>query len=377
MNRLIFIFTFIFASSSALYTQTAEELKKLGNIELDSANYTKAISFYLKAIEIDSTYFDAYFNLGIAFSYQSDFDKAIENYKKAIHVNDSVAETYFAVGALYANLQETDKAIEYYRKGLHRNPGSAEEQLVLGMLYNEKEYFSYATLHFRKAAQLGNSTAQQMLTENQISWKTAFTPPQYDSIAEKIKQKESNLYYPVLWARYQQGDSTLNLEEKRHIYYGYVFHENFSPYMPGGDTKKAYAILNKEQPTEKEWKTLIGLLDDLIQHEPFNIRLIYYQSIAYEALQQQEDLNRCIHKIKCLMDALNSTGDGLEKESAIHVIAPSHEYGFLFLHNFSAQSQALINGGFDLLYLQPNKKGITELWFDVNQALGYMEKKLK
>lgn len=70
MNRLIFIVTLIFASNSALYTQTAEELKKPGNIELDSANYTKAISFYLKAVEIDSTYFDAYFNLGIAFSYQ-------------------------------------------------------------------------------------------------------------------------------------------------------------------------------------------------------------------------------------------------------------------------------------------------------------------
>lgn len=249
MNRLILILTIVFTSSPLLYPQTAEEWKKRGNIELDSANYARAIGHYLKALETDSTYFDAYFNLGIAYSYQSDYEKAIENYKKAILINDSVAKSYFAIGALYANLQETDKAIEFYKKGLHRNPGSAEEQMVLGMLYKEKGYFSYATLHFRKAAQLGNSTAQELLTENQISWETTFNPPQYDSVAENIQKKESNCYYPVLWARYQQGDSTLTLEEKRHLYYGYVFDKKFSPYNPGGDTKKAYAILEKERKT--------------------------------------------------------------------------------------------------------------------------------
>ncbi|MDR2816522.1 MAG: tetratricopeptide repeat protein, partial [Proteiniphilum sp.] len=83
-----FLLTVILITFSAnIFSQTAEEWKKLGNAESDSANYTKAIEYYQKAIETDSNYFDAYFNLGSAFGEIHEFDKAIEYYSKAITKN--------------------------------------------------------------------------------------------------------------------------------------------------------------------------------------------------------------------------------------------------------------------------------------------------
>lgn len=198
--------------------------------------------------------------------------------------------------------------------------------------------------------------------------------PNYDLIKLNIENKQSNFYYSKLWDRFQHGDSTMTLEEKRHLYYGYVFHKNYSPYGGVDNSKQVNPILDKEKPTQKDWKKLVSLLNTSLKAEPFNFRYLYYQSIAYEYLNKPVNARKNIQKIWTIVDALISTGDGLTKETAIHVIAVSSEYDYLFFNNLSMRSQALMNGGYDVLYLQPNEDGLEEMWFDVNQSLNYLNK---
>ena len=78
---------------------------------------------------------------------------------------------------------------------------------------------------------------------------------------------------------------------------------------------------------------------------------------------------------------LVSTGDGWSKETAIHVIAVSQEYDFLFLNGLEMHTQLFIDGGYDVLQvvssegneedmtLMGNEDNLNELWFDVNQAM--------
>jgi hypothetical protein len=168
----------------------------------------------------------------------------------------------------------------------------------------------------------------------------------------------------------------MTLEEKNHLYYGYVFNKNYSPYNQP-DTKNINEILSKDTITEAEWAKLIPLTDTLLKVVPFNLRNIYYQMIAYKKLGKLNDAAKNNQKILCVLDAMNSTGDALTMETAIHVIAVSNEYDYMFFINVSLQSQTLIQGGYDLLSLQPNDSGIEELWFDVNQPLGYLDKTFK
>jgi hypothetical protein len=146
---------------------------------------------------------------------------------------------------------------------------------------------------------MGDSTAQQFFADSDMSWEDNFLKPDYEQIKSNIKNKQSELYYSKLWDRYQQGDSTLTIDEARHIYYGYIFNKDYSSVLRAWDTK----------------------------------------------------------------------------ETAIHVIAVPTEYDYLFLNNLPIGSQALINGGFDVLYLGENELGIEEMWFDVNQSLNNMFKK--
>jgi hypothetical protein len=205
----------------------------------------------------------------------------------------------------------------------------------------------------------------------------SFVKPDYEQIKLNIGNKQSNFYYSKLWDRFQQGDSTMTLEEKRHLIYGYVFHENYSPYSSANNSEQVNSILDKENPTKKEWEELISLLNASLSVEPFHCRFLYYQSIAYNALNKSVDVDRNMRKIQSIVDALDSTGDGLSQESAIHVIAVYNEYDILFVNNFSMQSQRLVNGGYDVLSLTPNKYGIKELWFDVNQPFSYLSRSMK
>jgi len=374
IKKKILVSVIFLTASINLFSQTAEEWKELGNIELDSANYNKAIEYYQKSIEVDSNYFNAYYNLGLAFMQLSDFDSAIKYCRKAITKNDTIADTYFLLGSVYAEKQDFDNAIKMYKDGILLKPNSPKEYYYLSFLYNEKNIGVYVILYARKAAQLGDTLAQQFLTDNEISWEDNFEKPDYEQIKLNIENKQSNFYYSKLWGRFQQGDSTMTLDEKRHLYYGYVFHKKYSPYSDAHDYKQVNAILNKEKPTKKEWEKLVSLLNTSLSAEPFSCRYLYYQSIAYNALKKSVDADKNFKKIRSIVDALLSTGDGLLKETAIHVIAVSNEYDYLFLNNLSRQSQALINGGYDVLYLQPNEDGLEEMWFDVNQSLNNMLK---
>jgi len=376
-SRTFLLTAALFITSINLFSQTAEEWKKLGNTEFDSANYDKAIEYYQKAVETDSTYFDAYHNLGNTFSQILDFDKAIEYYSKAITIKDTVANTYFALGGVYAQKQDYDKVIELFKKGLRLKPNSPEEYYYLSFLYYEKNIGVYAMLYAKKAAQLGDTLAQQFFIDNEMLWEDNFEKPDYEQIKQNIENKQSNFYYSKLWARFQQGDSTMTSEEKRHLYYGYVFHKKYSPYSDAHDYKKVNTILNKEKPTKKEWKKLVSLLNTSLSAEPFSIQYLYYQGIAYDALKKSVAADKNFKKIRSIVDALISTGDGLSKETAIHVIAVSNEYDYLFLNNLSMRSQALINGGYDVLYLQSNEDDLEEMWFDINQSFNYLMKSVK
>ena len=377
VTKTILLAVVLFPATINLFSQTAEEWKKLGNIESDSANYKKAIEYYKKAIETDSTYFDAYHNLGNTFAQILDFDKAIEYFNKAIAINDTVADTFFAIGSVYAQKQDYDNAIKTFKEGLHLEPNSPEEYYFLSYLYQEKGSSIYAMLYAKKAAQLGDTLAQQYFISNEMSWDDNFVKPDYEQIKLNIENKQSNFYYSKLWDRFQQGDSTMTLEEKRHLYYGYVYNKNYAPYSETHDYKQVNAILDKEKPTKEEWEKLVSLLNTSLSAEPFSCRYLYYQSVAYSALNKSIDADKNMNKIRSIVDALISTGDGLSKETAIHVIAVPNEYDYLFLNNLSMQSQAFVNGCYDVLYLQQNEDGLEEMWFDVSQPYKTLSKLFK
>lgn len=55
----------------------------------------------------------------------------------------------------------------------------------------------------------------------------------------------SRYYYPKLMGRYEQNETIMNLDDYRHLYYGYLFQEDFNPYRHNEASTKTRAFITK------------------------------------------------------------------------------------------------------------------------------------
>lgn len=346
----------------------------MGNAALDSADYERAEEYYMKAIEVDSMHIDAYHKLGSLYLDILDYDSVIKYSNMAIEIDYNDAYAWNRLVIAYALKNDFDSAIELFKKHVAANPDSPHVQYHLGWLYMRIGNHISAMRHIRRAAQLGSTLAQEIFTYSGTHWDDSFIKPDYGQIKQNIENKESEFYYPVLFEKYLKGDERMTLDEYRHLYYGYVFNENYSPYADEITNSKINEIIAKEKPAREELERLVLLIDTALNRQPFNIAYLWRQSNAYDALNMFDESRKNEYKIYMIINTLNSTGDGLTKETAIHVISVASEYDYLFKNKVSAKSQALVDGGYDVLYLDENIAEIKEMWFDISQPFGSLSK---
>lgn len=109
----------------------AEELKALGNKEVSSGNYEKAVELYTKAIELNSTNPIYYCNRAAAYSSLGSHDKAIEDAKKALEIDPKYAKAYSRLGFSLYSTGQAQAALEAYAEGLKiegSNPSPAMQK---------------------------------------------------------------------------------------------------------------------------------------------------------------------------------------------------------------------------------------------------------
>ena len=73
------------------YIAAANAFDELGKTYYSLKDYTKAIEWYKKAIEVDKKYVEAYVDLGITYFAQENFDDAYISFQDAIQVNKEYA----------------------------------------------------------------------------------------------------------------------------------------------------------------------------------------------------------------------------------------------------------------------------------------------
>lgn len=111
------IFLFI---SSICYSQDKELLLSQGKDASVKENYSLAIYYLDKAIQLDPKYWDAYTSRAHAYSMSGDYQKAIEDFNLVLKNDANCAHCYFGLaniknvdfGDKYSSIQLYTKAIE-------------------------------------------------------------------------------------------------------------------------------------------------------------------------------------------------------------------------------------------------------------------------
>jgi len=212
-----------------------------------------------------------------------------------------------------------------------------------------------------------------LIISNSFSQEIKFEKPNYKKISKEIKKKKSKFYYKELFDRYLDGDTTFNLNEKRHLYYGFSFQEEYSPYSSSTYTDSLKTLYEKDTLTNFDFKEIIKFSKLILDKNPFDLRAINNLNYAYYSLENKDLENIYNYKSLLIIDVIMSSGDGISEKSAFYVIYVSHEYDLINALGFGlGGEQSLTGNGFDYLKLQDNEFGIEGFYFEISRSLEHL-----
>jgi hypothetical protein len=201
--------------------------------------------------------------------------------------------------------------------------------------------------------------------------------PAYKKIEKKIKSKKSGFYYPELFQRYLNSDSTFTIEQKRHLYYGFAFQPNYAPYDISVISDSVRAIYDKTELADTDYIELLRYSDSLLADNPFNLRAMDTKLFVYDHLANEAEFMKNMIKMNSIYDAILSSGDGTTMEDAFYVIFTTHEYDLLRLLGLNFGGEQSLIDHYDYLKLQENEYGLKGLYFDVSPCLNHLGLMLK
>ncbi|QDH78689.1 DUF4919 domain-containing protein [Echinicola soli] len=204
-----------------------------------------------------------------------------------------------------------------------------------------------------------------------------FERPDYKEIETAIKDKASLMYYPQLLERFQRADSTLNLAEMRHLYYGFVFQCTYAADEPEKVVDSLDAILRKEVHRDEDLKRIVSFGKKVLEKKPFDLNVMNYQLYALENLKDTVEYKKVTFKMDMIFETLLSSGDGATKETAFFVIDPAHELILMETLGLRPGDNHQSIGKYDFLELAANDIGLEGLYFDLSPYRNFLMHSLR
>lgn len=203
------------------------------------------------------------------------------------------------------------------------------------------------------------------------------TAPDYKSIEQNVKNSSSNFNYSDLMERYELGDSTMTVDEMRHLYFGYVFQPTYNPADTSQYNSKMATVLNRQHFSDQDYDEVLQFANALLEEDPFNMRALNAKLLVYAQKNNVDAYKRTAQKRNIIQRAIVSSGDGMSKTTPYYVIKVSHEYDLLgFLgFRFGGQDKIEKNCNCNSLTLAPNRFGVDKMYFNILPTFEYARRK--
>ena len=130
-------------------------------------DFENAKKNYLKAIDADPNYIEAYDNVAVIFRKLKDYDKAIEYYKKSIELYPDGAMAHQNLALVYSLLTNYEGAIEEYEILIKLNPNDPEGYFGIANCNMMLSNFDMALTNAEKAVKIYEDTGSPLLADGQ------------------------------------------------------------------------------------------------------------------------------------------------------------------------------------------------------------------
>lgn len=141
----------ILKAGAAMYPSSKNIYNNLGLYLMDVNQTDSSIIYLQKAIQVDSAFSSAWFNLGNAWARKLDYHKAIEAFNKTIELNPLNEDGWNNLGNSYAAMNDFKNALKYFLKVEELNPGNPKAMNNLAVTYHYLGDTAKSNEYFRKA----------------------------------------------------------------------------------------------------------------------------------------------------------------------------------------------------------------------------------
>ncbi|HSR89413.1 MAG TPA: tetratricopeptide repeat protein [Candidatus Udaeobacter sp.] len=130
---------------------------RLGNDYMLQKNFSKAIEYYQKSIDLKKDYVGAYISLTAAYEANKELDKAIETYRTILPLGSNNSEVLFNFGRLLYNRNQADdksNAEKLWLQAVQIQPNYSNALYSLGLLYENRGDKAKALEYYYKVKDL-------------------------------------------------------------------------------------------------------------------------------------------------------------------------------------------------------------------------------
>ena len=131
--------------------QAAESFYSQGLGILSRDDFAKAVTYFEKAVEIDPTYAEAWYQAGFCYGMLGQHKAALNASEQAAKLRPDWAETYTNIGASSYALKNYENAAEAYKKAAKLSPYNHQIQYALGLSFNKLGRADEEILAYKRA----------------------------------------------------------------------------------------------------------------------------------------------------------------------------------------------------------------------------------
>lgn len=123
----------------------------LGKNLFEKGSIEKAKEEFLKAIELDADYGEAYVSLGMVHLKEKNPEEAFRSFEKGVSLNPSLRQGHLGLALVFEARGQNSKAIEKLEEWLKTQKGTPEIHFHLGRFYEKEGLKEKALLEYKKA----------------------------------------------------------------------------------------------------------------------------------------------------------------------------------------------------------------------------------
>ena len=147
-------------TATAAINNVAKNYFNSGNQSYKRGDLEGALSSYNNVLDVDKTFYQAHYQIGVIKSKMGDKDSAIQSYEKALEVNPQFYKGFFALGLAKSSMNDSDGAISALESAININPGYDKAYGAMGDIYISKKNYEKAKQVLNMAVTVNPSYAR-------------------------------------------------------------------------------------------------------------------------------------------------------------------------------------------------------------------------